>query len=108
MVARVQTGIEGVTVERVQTLYEEYARMDVPEYYHEGGENPYEGRCRVVPRKANHYVLVPEQDTENLMMARAIMKGIARRRKVREVVCEKHEINFNQFAKAGRIVVIYV
>lgn len=104
----VQTGIEGVTIESVDTLYAEYRRMDVPDYYKDGEENPYEGRVRVIPRKAAIYAMVPEVDENRLMMARAVLKAMAKRRRVREVVCEKHEINYNQFAHAGRIVVLYV
>jgi hypothetical protein len=106
---RVDTGVNGVTVEQVTTLYEEYARMDVPAYYEEyGGENPFAGRCRVIPFKATYYTLVPERDLETLMIARLIMNKIGKRRKVYEVACEKHEINFNQFTHTGRIVVLYV
>lgn len=104
----IDTGIAGVTVEKVETLYAEFERMDVPEYYHEGGENPYAGRCRVVPQKATYYTMVPERDADKLTMARLTMKGLARRRKVREVTCEKAEVNYNQFVPATRIVVLYV
>jgi hypothetical protein len=104
----IDTGIAGVTVEKVETLYAEFERMDVPAYYHEGGENPYAGRCRVIPQKATYYTMIPARDAEKLEMARLTMKGIARRRKVREVMCEKAEVNFNQFVSASRIVVLYV
>lgn len=104
----IDNGIGGVTIEKVETLYEEFQRMDVPAYYHEGGENPYAGRCRVVPRKATYYTMIPERDVEKLAMARLTMKGLARRRKVREVTCAKAEVNFNQFVPASKIVVLYV
>ena len=104
----IDTGIHGVTVESVGKLYAQFERMDVPDYYAEGEENPYAGRCRVIPRKATAYAMVPAGEPENVAMARLLLKGVGRRRKVREVICEKHEINFNQFAKVGKIVVLYV
>lgn len=103
----VDSGIHGVTVESVERLYEQHAKMDVPEYYAEGGENPFEGRIRVIPHRASFYSLVPEGEPENIDLARRLLRGARPRRKIREVVCEKHEINFNQFAKVGRIVVLY-
>ena len=105
---KIDTGLSGVTVESVETLYAEYVRMDVPSYYKDGEENPYAGRTRVVPRKATVYAMVPARETETLIMARQLLKGIGKRRKVREVVCEKHEVNYNQFAQSGKIVVLYV
>jgi hypothetical protein len=108
MTVAVDNGVGGVTVESVETLYSEFTLMDVPEYYAEGGENPYAGRTRVIPRKATFYAMIPEDDAVNVTMARLLLKGIGRRRKVREVLCEKHEVNFNQFAKVGKIVVLYV
>ncbi len=104
----IQTGLEGVTVESVERLYAEYERMDVPDYYKDGEENPYAGRCRAVPRKASVYTMIPAKNELNLMMARSILKGMGKRKKVREVLCEKHEINYNMFADAGQIVVLYV
>jgi hypothetical protein len=108
MTAIIQTGLEGVTVESVETLYAEHTRMDVPDYYKDGEENPYAGRVRVIPRKAAVYAMVPERDEDRLAMARLVLKGMAKRKRVREVVCEKHELNYNQFASVGRIVVLYV
>lgn len=104
----VDSGIHGVTVESVARLYEQHTKMDVPEYYAEGGQNPFEGRVRVVPRKAMFYSLVPESEPDNIDLARRLLRGARPRRKIREVLCEKHEINFNQFAKAGRVMVLYV
>lgn len=105
---RVQTGLEGVTIERVDTLYAEYTRMDVPEYYKEGEENPYAGRCRLIPETATVYAMIPARDEGRLEMARLLLKGYAKRKRVREVIGEKHEVNFNQFAAASKIVVLYV
>lgn len=105
---KVQTGAEGVTIESVETLYREHERMNIPAYYADGGENPYAGRTSVIPRKASVYAMIPESDEQNIAMARLILKGIAKRKKVWEVVCEKHELNYNQFAKAGKIRVLYV
>ena len=104
----VQTGLEGVTIESVQTLYEEFERMDVPDYYEDGQENPYAGRCRVVPQKATYYAMVPQVDEARLAQARLLLKGVGRRRKVREVVCNKGDINYNQFSPASKVVVLYV
>lgn len=108
MTVGVQTGLEGVTIESVEKLYAEYRRMDVPDYYEEGQENPFAGRCRVVPRKATYYAMVPAKDETRLAQARLLLKGVARRRKVREVICNKGEINYNQFAPASKVVVLYV
>jgi hypothetical protein len=52
--------------------------------------------------------MVPSDDGQRLTMARVLLRGVAMRRKVREVVREKHEINYNQFAAPGQIVVLYV
>jgi hypothetical protein len=104
----VDSGDHGVTVESVEKLYAQHLRMDVPEYYFEGGVNPFEGRVRVIPRKAAFYSLVPEDSVQNIELARKLLRGARPRRKIREVICEKHEINFNQFAKVGRIMVLYV
>ena len=105
---KVQTGVDGVTIESVETLYREHERMNVPAYYTEGGENPYAGRTRVIPRKASVYSMIPEGDEQGITMARLLLKGIAKRKKVWEVVCEKNELNYNQFAKVGKIRVLYV
>lgn len=105
---RVQTGLEGVTIERVDVLYAEHARMDVPGYYKDGEENPYAGRCRIIPKTASAYAMIPVRDERRLEMARLLLKGIAKRKRVREVISEKHEVNYNQFAAASQIVVLYV
>jgi hypothetical protein len=104
----VDNGLSNVVVESVEKLYREHALMDVPDYYGEGEENPYEGRVRVIPRKATAYTMIPEGETDSIAMARLLLKGIAKRRKIWEVVCDKHEVNYNQFARVGRIVVLYV
>lgn len=105
---KVQTGLEGVSIESVERLYAEYDRMDVPDYYKDGEENPYAGRCRVVPRKASVYAMVPAKSEANLLMARSLLKGFGKRKKVREVLCDKHEINYNMFSDASQIVILYV
>jgi hypothetical protein len=104
----IQTGFEGVTIELVDRLYAEYERMDVPDYYKEGEENPYAGRCRIVPKTASVYAMVPAKDERRVEMARALLKAFAKRKRVREVISEKHEVNFNQFAEASKIIVLYV
>ena len=108
MAATVQNGSEGVTIESVEHLYEQFERMNIPSYYAEGGVNPFAGRTSVVPRKATFYALVPEKDEAKVVHARRLLKGVANRRKVREAVREKHEINYNQFAPASRIVILWV
>lgn len=97
----------GVTVERVADLYLRFAALDIEGYYEEGERNPYAGLCDLIPKKATHYVMVHEK-SRNLDMARAVMKGLAKRRKVREVACEKHKINYRPFAPAGKIIVLWV
>lgn len=97
---------EGVTVESVPDLYARRAALDIDGYYEAGERNPYDGLCRLIPARARHYVMVHEK-SHHLDMARLVMKGLAKRRKVREAVCEKHEINYRPFAPAGRIVVLW-
>jgi hypothetical protein len=104
----VDTGLPRVTVEYVAELYAEYTRMDRPDYYGDGEENPYLGRISVIPRKATVYAMVPEGEPDSISLARQLLRGVGGRRKIRAVPCERHEINYNQFAKAGRIIVLYV
>lgn len=98
---------EGVTVESVRDLYARRAALDIDGYYRAGENNPYDGLCQIVPTRAQHYVMVHEKDKEHLATARLVMRGLAKRRKVREALCEKHEINYRPFAPAGRIVVLW-
>lgn len=104
----VQSDMPGVNIERVDRLYAQFARMDVPDYYDEGEENPFAGRCRVIPRTATFYTMVPASDEDGIEAAAMILKSVAKRKKVRFTLCEKHEINFNQFAPAGKVVVMFV
>jgi hypothetical protein len=104
----VQNGLTNVQIMPVSELYAEYDRMDVPDYYEDGEVNPYAGRIKVVPRKASFYTMIPAMDETALALARALLKGVGKRRKVREAICTKGECNFNMFAKAGKIVVLYV
>lgn len=98
----------GVTIESVDDLYSRRDAMDIEGYYEKGEVNPWEGRCTVVPKTARFYAMVPSNDDLRLTMARLLLRGVAMRRRVREVVCEKDEINYNQFAPPGQIVVLYV
>ena len=105
---RVDTGINGITIETVSGLYAQYESMNVPAYYEKGESNPFSGRVACIPKSAQYYVMVPEREKERLEHARIILKSIARRKKVREVIREKHEVNYNQFVNASRIVIMYV
>lgn len=96
----------GVTVESVQDLYARRDALDIKDYYEDGEKNPFAGLCELIPAKAQHYVLVHER-SRHVEMARATMRGLAKRRKVWEEVCEKHQINYRPFAPAGRIIVMW-
>jgi hypothetical protein len=104
----VDTGSNGVTIQSVETLYASFDRMDVPAFYTHGGQNPFEGLCSVIPPTASFYALVPDRYEDRLTIARKLLKGLDRRRNVREVIREKHEVNYNQFEKTSKIVVLYV
>ena len=107
MTVSVQTDLPGITIESVARLYAQYDRMNVPDYYEDGEENPFAGRCRVIPKKATYYAMVPAKDRDACLMAAQTLIGLAKRKKVRFVTRTKGEINFNQFAPAGDIVVMW-
>lgn len=104
----VQDDMPGVTIESVEKLYQRHARMDVPGYYEDGQENPWAGLCRVIPAKATAYALIPVDDLPRIAMAQAMLKGLVKRRKVWFAIRHKAEINYQMFAPAGKIAVLYV
>lgn len=104
----IDTGAKGVTVESVETLYRQYDSMDVPNYYENGEKNPYGGLVSIIPKKATFYAMVPISDSNRVAMARLLIKSVAKRKRVREAICEKSEINYNQFEKASQILIVYV
>jgi hypothetical protein len=108
MLPQIDNANKTVTVERVTDLYRQFDRMDVPGYYEGDEQNPYAGRCAVVPKSATVYAMVPAGSDEQISLARALLKGVGGRRKVREKVCTKPEINYNQFAQSGKILVLWV
>jgi hypothetical protein len=95
-----------VQIETVAELYETYDALDIPGYYEEGEENPYEGRCRVVPRFASVYVMIPETDTTKLALARKMLVAL-KGKKVYERVCTKDEVNYDRYSRPGKVVVLY-
>jgi hypothetical protein len=97
----------GVEIETVEHLYGEYDRFAAVDLSAHGITNPLEGRVAIVPRKASHYTMVLNDDPDRVEFARRLIKGVAKRRKVREVVCEKTDVAFNHFAPAGKVVVLY-
>lgn len=103
------TGRDGIVVESVAVLYEEFERMNVAAYYQEhGGRNPFAGRCDVIPKTAKHYIIVPSREEGDINLARAILKGLGKRKKVRETLRLKNEINYNNFAPTESMRVLYV
>jgi hypothetical protein len=104
----IQNGLTNVSIMPVSELYDEFERMDVPDYYKDGEVNPYAGRVEIIPFTATYYTMVPERDELALEMARAMLKGVAKRKKIREAIVSKAKLNYNQFSKASEIVVLYV
>lgn len=96
---------QGVTVETVTDLYRINASLEKAAAYRKAGiPNPYAGRCRIVPREAQVYAMVPVEDKTEQTLARAMLAAFG---KVSEVVADKDLVNFNRFSKGGQVVVFY-
>lgn len=104
----VQSDLPSVTIESVETLYAKYDRMDVPGYYEEGQENPWAGLTRIIPRTARAYAVVPMKDLSTIGLARSLLKGVGGRRKIKFAIRHKGEVNYQMFAPAGKVTVLYV
>ena len=104
----VQQDLPSVNVESVETLYAKFERMDVPGYYEEGQENPWAGLTRIIPRTARAYAVVPIKDIATITLAQALLKGIGGRRKIKFAIRHKGEVNYQMFAPAGKVTVLYV
>lgn len=98
---------DGVTIETVDDLYAQFERLNVPAFYANGGRNPLAGRTEIIPRTAKHYTMIHERDEKRLPLARTMMKALSSRRRVREILCDKADVNFNQYSPAGKVVVLY-
>lgn len=94
-------------VGRVPELYASFKALDKPVYYSRGGKNPYAGCISIIPEKANFYVMVPATDPDRVMLAKRVIKGLAGRRKVREHLADRHEVNYPGFIKGSRILVLW-
>lgn len=104
----VQSDMPSVNVESVETLYAKFERMDVAGYYEDGQENPWAGLTRIIPRSARAYTVVPIKDIATITLAKAMLKGIGGRRKIKFAIRHKGEVNYQMFAPAGKVTVIYV
>lgn len=98
---------DGVKIQAVNDLYAMFESLEIPGYYRKGEVNPLAGRVRVIPRDATLYAMIPERDREKLAMARNLLKGIRGAECLHEVICDKDEISYDQFARPGKVVVLY-
>jgi hypothetical protein len=98
---------DGIDIRTVKDLYASFEALDVPSYYKDGETNPYSGLCQIISQKSRFYTMVPANDEARLLTARHMMKIIAGRRKLRERLCSTDEVNYNQFAKAGHVVLMW-
>lgn len=105
---RVQTDCPTITVERVESLYARFRRMDIKTYYKEGQRNPYKGLVDVIPETAKVYTLIHERDIDNIEIAQRLLKGVGGRKKIRQALKTKAEINYQMFSPGGKILILYV
>lgn len=98
---------QGIVVETVEQLYEDFQKMEIPQYYVNGGVNPFKGLVDIIPRKARFFTLVINHDETDIELARHVMKRMANRRKVREILVDKETVNYNRFSPSGDVIVLY-
>lgn len=98
----------GVKVEHVDTLYARRARLDVPGYYKKGERNPYSELCEIIPKTATYFTLLFADDSESVALGRAVIKGVAKRKRVREATRSKDVICLERFGHSSSVLILWV
>lgn len=98
----------GVQIEEVAILKAKHASLDRPSLYAKGGQNPFSGLMAHIPDGAKYYAMVLCGNEDQRLLARRMLKGLRRPKVVGEIVVEKDEVNFDHFAEAGKVVLMYV
>lgn len=105
----IENGIQGFKIELVSGLYDLHDSMEKASFF-EGVENPFHGRCSVIPRDATYYVMIPVRDHNVLVAARKFMRCMALviDSDFNEIVGDKKQFNYNQFSRASEIAILWI
>lgn len=96
-----------IPIEPVSALHARKKALDIPGYYEEGEVNPFAQRCKIVPKKARWYVMIPVEQSAKLKEARLMLKAMSGHRKVTEVKATRDAVSYEGFAETGEVVVLY-